>query len=144
MYTMPAKHMFKLLDNRNEQGENVDLELITKNHTAARDFALRGLDIEQAPEAMQDAINYIQAQTAIRLTFEQGDKIFKLYPITRAKICSYGVCDTEVAEQILDVMFAFFVGCYAPTFNDGTDTKVMFEHLRDCAAKAGYEVLEWE
>lgn len=142
MYIMPAKRMHTLIAQTITSDVETDLSLIAKNHEARRNFLLERVDCCVDIQTLQDATCFILSELDINLNPEQLNRITKLFPVVRIKLSEYGVGDTETAEALLDCIYSFFVGCYAPTFGDNIEgDRILKEYLHDRAKAAGYEVI---
>lgn len=142
MYIMPAKKAHDLIAKEIFTDGEGALPLIASNHRRSVEFVLEHVKKPVPVEYLQDATCFILSELDINLNPEQLTEILQLFPSIRCRLAAYSANDTEVAEGLLDAVYAFFVGCRAPTFGDCLQhDRILKEYLHDRAKAAGYEVV---
>ena len=84
-------------------------------------------------------IDYIGDESGILLSQDEMSRILTLYPAQRGKLAVYGWEDTEVREQMLDVIAHFMANTRWPTGGDGIDMDKFLSNLSSAANFMGYE-----
>ncbi|QNJ59126.1 hypothetical protein [Vibrio phage vB_ValS_PJ32] len=143
MFIVRARQLHTLISDAINGNDHTALNAIHEAHVSARDFLVANAERMPSPEDLQDAISLIHDALDIKLSSEQLTEMLQLFPVTRIKLAAYGAGDTEVLEGLLNIVYAFFVGCYAPTFGDNLpEHKTLNGYLQDKAKSEGYEVTQ--
>ena len=100
-------------------------------------FALANAELLPKQEDLISAVEHIADEASILLYTEELSQILTLYPMQRAKLASYGFHDTEVREQIMDVVANFIGNTRWPQGRDGVDIEAYLANLRSAAKFMG-------
>jgi hypothetical protein len=104
--------------------------------------ALANVLAEPAPDALAQAIQFVEQEAGIQLSAAQFKEILSLYPFARAKLADYGWGDTEVREMVLDVVANVMANTRWPLGSDEVELGAFVAMLKKAAAFMGYETIE--
>lgn len=137
------KNILNIAQNRPSQEAEAFFQIIrniSKRNIENVNRTLSDDELEEVTEFLQDEIE-------IDFTKEQIKQLLNLYPKVRVAVILHGLNDTEVMQDLADMVANFFLNSRAAVFGDDLDgraVEIFGELIKQQAKLMGYQLREKE
>jgi hypothetical protein len=135
---MARMRIESLLQNKDSDLVDSFLE-IQRNRSALR---LKHLKSPLPFELIDQVANFIQDETGLILSSDETETLIQSYPDVKSQIIEHPLPDTGSRDEVLNMIFDFFLGTHRPTIGDNVCAKSVIQILHRQAQRLGYKVNE--
>lgn len=120
-------------------------KFLVQSYKSTRELTIKHISSYPSEKLSAEARNYILETTGIDINYDDFNLMLACYPAVKASLLEYGINDTDVEGQLLNMLVHYLYSASWPIFGDGlTDDqmKTYIKNLQHIAIEFGFGVRE--